>query len=156
MADLFTILKELKNIMPDPDYSKKSRFLMLSQIKINPVRFMNPIVRMALALGVLIFLIIPAGVYYANKANKDGLMVRANEINGSIQVKLNEIKYLLEDDNRQLSAEEIFQVQILLDETTNKLNDALSLSQNSGDLEELLKKIKSAQKILLHIDTTIK
>ena len=160
--DLFEILKGLKNIAPDPDYSKKSRFLILSQQKsqtspssYNLLKLISPL-RFAMALGILIALMISGGVYYVDKSNKDELMVRAGELNGSIQVKLNEIKYLLESNNRPLTGEDISQIQVLLNKTTDELKEALNLNQNNEDLEKSLEKIKAAQEILLNIDAALK
>jgi hypothetical protein len=160
--ELFTILKELKNINPGSDYSKKSRFLLLSQQKpqINsvvpgPARFIN-LLRFSAVLGILIALAISGGVYYNGKSNKDELIVRAGELNGSIQVKLNEIKYLLESNNRRLNNEEITVIQVMLDKTANKLKEAGDLNQNNEDLEKSLEKIKAAKDALLQIDAMLK
>jgi hypothetical protein len=160
--ELFTILKELKNINPDSDYSKKSRFLLLSQQKpqINsvvpgPARFMN-LLRFSAVSGILIALAISGGVYYNGKSNKDELIVRAGELNGSIQVKLNEIKYLLESNNRRLNNEEITVIQVMLDKTANELKEAGDLNQNNEDLEKSLEKIKAAKDALLQIGAMLK
>ncbi len=160
--ELLTILKELKNIGPDPDYSKKSRFLILSRqkpetnsVSPNPLRFMN-LLRFSAVLGVLIALVISGSLYYSGKSNKDELMVRAGELNGSIQVKLNEIKYLLENNNRHLNTKEIVAVQTMLDKTANELKEAGDLNKNNEDLKKSLEKIKAAQETLLQIDAMLK
>ncbi len=167
--NLFTILKDLQNIQPNSDYSKQSRFLILSlnktDIKIMPhsIRLVDILsnfqhIRMALTAIVFAVLIISSGtVYYINKSNyQNNLIAQADELNNSIQIKLNKIKYLLENKNSQLNAENISDIQILLDQTANELKNALILSQNNDrNPEKSLEKIKSAQEILLQVNAML-
>lgn len=172
--NLLENLKNLRQIQPDSDYTARSRFLILAEPNSalaepaatgnSPVCLpagrnfkITRIYRPAFAMGLIsIFVLISAvGIYQIIKPNQNDLVVRANEINSSIQVKLNEIKYLIENNNH-LNAENILNIQALLEKTTNELKEASTLSQENKDLEKSLEKIKSAQEILLQIDAMLK
>lgn len=157
--NLLENLKGLRQIQPDSDYTARSRFLILAKPTAtkNLPRFkITEIYRPALAVGLIgAFVLIALGsVYQIIKPDQDNIVARANELNGSIQVKLNEIKYLIEHNN--LNAEKILNIQALLEKTTNDLKEASTLSQKNKDLEKSLEKIKSAQELLLQIDAMIK
>jgi hypothetical protein len=165
--DLFKILKELKNIQPDPDYSKQSRLLILQNVPARQagtymekrggladiLRFLYP-AKLALAVGIIILiLVISGGVYYINnQSNQRNLVVRASEMNASIQVKLNEIKYVLEN-KPQLDVENILIIQELLEKAANELKEVSALGNK--DLNESLRKIKSSQEALEQIDALL-
>ena len=165
--NLLENLKNLRQIQPDSDYTARSRFLILAEpsstlaepaaTENSPEFKITRIYRPAFAIGLIsIFvLMVLGGIYQIIKPNQNDLVVRANEINSSIQVKLNEIKYLIENNNH-LNAENILNIQALLEKTTNELKEASALSQENKDLEKSLEKIKSAQEILLRIDAMLK
>lgn len=172
--DLFKILKELKNIQPDSDYSRQSRFLILAQTRndaekdaelrgktVGQKAWLADILRvfypakLALAVGIIILMLIVSGtVYYINnQLNQNDLVVKASEMNASIHVKLNEIKYLLEN-NPQSDTESILAIQVLLEKAANELKEVSALGNK--DLNESLKKIKSSQEALEQIDALLK
>ncbi|NCO15525.1 hypothetical protein COW77_02405 [Candidatus Wolfebacteria bacterium CG18_big_fil_WC_8_21_14_2_50_39_7] len=167
--DLSKILKELKQIQPDPDYSRQSRLLILGSkgldtlIKspnlkqgwaadiLNNFYFTTRLTRLAFATGIALVLILIAGsVYYINnQLNQNNLVVKASEMNASIQVKLNEIKYLLET-SPQIDFSQISTIQALLEKAANELKEVSALGDK--DLNESLKKIDSTREILYQID----
>ncbi len=166
--DLFKILKELKDIEPDQDYSKRSRNLLLSEIEINKrgktlPRFMfsdvlsilhpSKFVLGMVSVAVLI-LIISGGVYYAIRPlSQDDLVVKASEANASIQVKLNEIQYLLES-HAPTDSNQILAIQDMLQNVTDNLKAAASLEPQN--IEGALERIKAAEDALYQIDQLIK
>lgn len=158
--NLLENLKGLRQIQPDSDYTARSRFLILAEPAATgnlPEFKITRIYRPAFAIGLISIFVLMAlgGIYQIIKPNQNDLVVRANEINSSIQVKLNEIKYLIKNNNH-LNAENILNIQTLLEKTTNELKEASTLSQENKDLEKSLEKIKSAQEILLQIDAMLK
>ena len=172
--DIFKILKELKRIQPDPDYSRQSRLLILGSkgldtlVKspnlkqgwvadiLNGFYFTTRLTRLAFVTGMTLVLILIAGsVYYINnQLNQNNLVVKASEMNASIQVKLNEIRYLLE--NKPTDLKSILTVQDLLEKATKELKEVSTLDLEGKDLSESLEKIKSAQEIFYQIDTLLK
>ena len=108
---LVKILSELKSIEPKSDYSKKSRFLLLSLVKpeatprLTTFRSVFDFLRVAAvtAFGIILLLTIFGGVSYVNKnfspillagLDQKSVMTEADEINNSINVTLKEITYL--------------------------------------------------------------
>ncbi len=168
--DLLKNLKELKNIQPDGDYSRHSRLLILQtsrdsvktkEIRLplgavlsNLSRVLNP-TKLALSAGIIILTFAVSGtVYYVNSwSNQKNLVVRASEINASIQVKLDEIRYLLEN-KPQLNPESVLEIQLLLEKAANELKE-IPVSGNKN-LDKSLKNIESAQDILYRIDVLLK
>jgi hypothetical protein len=160
--DLFKTLKELKQIQPDSAYSRQSRLLILNSKPVSqPVSragwFSDVLsnlypARLAFAAGAIIVLLAVAGsvYYFNNRLNQNNLVVRASEMNASIQVKLNEIKYLLE--NKSVDFENILTTQALLEKAINELKAIPALNSENGDLSESLDKIKSVQEIFYQID----
>ena len=171
--DLFKILKELKNIQPDPDYSKQSRFLILQSARrkedqdvdlrgqkawlAEVLRILYP-AKLAFVVGIVVILIlaISEGIYYFNnQLNQKDLVVKASEMNAAIQIKLNEIKYLLESENQsQIDQNKISAIQELLGKAANELKD-VSASEGKN-LDESLRKIKSSQEIIEQVDALLK
>jgi membrane protein insertase Oxa1/YidC/SpoIIIJ len=169
--DLFKTLKELKQIQPDSDYSRQSRLLILNSKNEVDVLIKNPVsrsgwfsdilnnfysVKLAFATGMALVLILIAGsVYYINnQLNQNNLVVKASEMNASIQVKLNEIKYLLE--NKPASLSNAITIQTLLEKATKELKEVSTLDLEGRDMAESLEKIKSAQEIFYQIDILLK
>jgi len=169
--DISKILKELKQIQPDSDYSRQSRLLILNSKNEVDVLIKNPVsrsgwfsdilnnfysVKLAFATGTALILILIAGsVYYINnQLNQNNLVVKASEMNASIQVKLNEIRYLLE--NKSINPLNVLPIQILLEKATKELKEVSVLDSEGKDLSESLEKIKSAQDIFYQIDILLK
>ena len=170
MADLFKILKELKNIQPDPNYSKRSRFLILQSARRKEdqdvdlrgqkawlaefLRILYP-AKLAFVVSIVILILaISGGIYYINnQLNQKDLVVKASEMNASIQIKLNEIKYLLENQP-QVDPAKISTIQGLLEKATNELKEVSVLGDKN--LDESLRKIKSSQEILEQVDALLK
>lgn len=168
--DLFKILKELKQIQPDPDYLRQSRLLILNSKRPDGLvrgpelrqgwvtDILNSFysARLAFAAGMAVILILAAGsIYYINnQLNQNNLVVKASEMNASIQVKLNEIRYLLE--NKSINPLNILAIQTLLEKATKELKEVSVLDSEGKDLSESLEKIKSAQEIFYQIDEILK
>jgi len=162
--DLEKILKELKRIQPDVDYTKRSRAIILATgraVDRESSRAMNrwqwifsPTFVLATATAAAIILVLAASSWLYLQSNQEDLVVRASELNSSIQIKLNEIKYSLENDRADL--ETISAIQNLLGEATGELENASKIGFNKENLEESLQKLKSAQQILIQIDKMLK
>jgi len=152
--DLFKILKGLKEIQPDADYSHKSKVLLMSQIGMNEKRglsyFSYRRFFIAVSSAVVLLLIISGGVLYIkNQSNQSDLVAKASEANASIQVKLNEIQYLIKNPS-QLDAGQIVAISALLQRAADDLKAAVS--SNAQDLNESLEKIKTVQEMLYQLD----
>jgi len=170
---LIKILKELKNIQPDPNYSKRSRLLIMQSARIKAthevdlrerkfqpteiLRFLSPAKLMMIVGVIILTLVVSGGIYYVNhnQTNQEDLIVKASEMNAAIQIKLNEIKYLLESENQsQIDQNKISAIQELLGKAANELKD-VSASEGKN-LDESLRKIKASQEILEQIDALLK
>lgn len=164
--DLFTILKDLQKIEPDQGYSRQSRAFILAS-KAGGVRPKEGLfgifdlisnfqaLRLTLAteiVGVLIIAVL-LGAYYVHVQNRNNLVVQANELNSSIQLKLEEIQYLLQTQPANLS-----KMGILI-ESLNKASEKLKTSEidlKNNDIEGTLQKIKEAQQIFNEIEIIIR
>ena len=160
--ELFKILKELKGVEPDYDYARRSRLLIVGEEKeLGPkVGFFEVLRsfssnRMALAAKItaLMIIFILAGVYYVHQSNQN-LVVQANELNATIQLKLNEITSYL-NGQTAVNPLRISEVNLLLQKATADLNEA-NAGLKDGKLEESLIKIKSAQEEFSQIESIIK
>lgn len=170
---LTKILKELKQIQPDPDYSSRSRVLILnSKITSSKTEFQKgwfsqiaeifdgfQLMKTAAITAVILVLIASGGVYYYlyqfYQSNQEELVVKAGEINNSIQIKLDEIKYILEQKSSMINAPTSDDIQILLGKAALELEEASKLNGDGKNIEELLKKIKSAEELLFQIDSLL-
>ena len=172
--DLLKILRELRGIKPDPDYARQSRFLILSSEekpmareaaraviarKFNPIlNFINAVqsIKFAMAAEIISILVIAVlvGAYAVHQGNKSNLVVQADELNSSIQLKLNEIQYLLKNQ-AQTSALNIADVASPIDTAADDLNQASALIKNN-EIENAIVKIKEAEKIFQDIETNLK
>lgn len=161
--DLYTILKGLKNIRPDNNYSKQSLQLILSSPQIsannNNGRLtiadilnwfdIKHLTMSAGAIAAFIFVILWAVSYLPG--NKNSLIVKANEINASIQVKLDEIEYHL--NSQIIDSSTADNIQNLLKKTTDELIKAQNeLSLNPERLKEIIEKIKKAEQDMIEIN----
>lgn len=162
---LLKILKEMKRIQPDPDYSRNSKMLILASLKSAPAQTggfngifdkFNLLSKLSISSATIAILsvILIAGYYFNSTTNENKMVAKANEINASIQVKLGEIQYLLNHKNNVVSAD-IDDIQILLSEATTNLKEAEKLV-SEGKTEESFNKIKKAQDIFIEIDALIK
>lgn len=159
---LIKILRELKRIESDPAYSRKSRTIILSSRqnlqKIGFVEFLKRFqsARFTIITEVLSVLLVTVliGAYYTRGVqNKDRLVVQANELNDSIQLKLNEIKYLIQDP-KTLNASKTVNLGDLLFKATLDLKEA-DASLSSGKIESSIERIKSAEKNLKDIESAL-
>ena len=161
--NLFKILKELKEIQPDADYSHKSKTLLLSGIGANKKRlsladvfssFYSNKLALGIASSVILLLIISGGIYYVkNQLNQNDLVVKASETNASIQVKLNEIQYLLQS-HASIDANQILAIQAMLQNSADDLKAALS--SKPEELDKSVQKLKAAEEMLYQIDELTK
>lgn len=162
--DLTKILNELKSIVPDADYSARSRNLLLAEInaggRMAPKRFSfadvlvaaysrKPVYVIAATAFALILIISSSAFYAVNEIDKHEFVVKAGEVNNSIQVKLDEIKYLL--GNKEIDYNKGVIIQAMLMQATEELEQASKESNTSKSLE----KIKSAQETLYKIDALL-
>jgi len=159
--DLITTLKDLKNIQPDADYSRQSKMLILSspQNTLYPKpHTLKPILNWfdlkhslmtATALATLAATVFLAISYLPG--NKYSLVAEANEINASIQVKLNEVQYYL--DNQEINASIANDVQNLLKTTADDLIKAQEeLKFDPDKIKEAVDKIKEAESAIAKIN----
>lgn len=170
--NIFEILKELKNIKPDQEYTERSRYLILSQTpqlgadltqsyaypnkKISFPEIFNwiSIHRLATAaslISIFILLVILSISYLPG--NKNGLVAEADEINAEIQIKLNDIGYQLQNPT-EINIDEIPNIQKSLEKITELMKEAQILNENKNT-EEYLEKIKAAQLLLSEIESLI-
>lgn len=85
-------------------------------------------------------------------------MVKANEVNGDIQIKLDEIKYIIENQPLSINRNSVNDVQKILEgiiKDLESVNGELN-NENIDDLKAFLNKIESVQKSLLEINSLIK
>lgn len=175
--NLFKNLKELQSIQPNREFSKKSRFLILSskpQINIDPTQTqiyaggkrwtyteiknvlnwmsLHKLATAASVIGVFIFLVYLTVSYLPG--NQNSLVAEANEINSSIQIKLNEIQYYLNNE-QAINSETASNLQSLLQDAAKELTIAKDLSADSSKIKESLEKIKAAEQILLQINSLL-
>lgn len=164
--DIITTLKELQSIQPDAKYAKHSRSLILMspqnnqfENNLNAKRYtlnaflywfdLRHTLMTASAVAVFALIVITAVSYLPG--NRNELVAEANEVSSSIQIRLDEIKYQL--DNQPLSSSTIIEMQKVLDETVAKLSEAEKISSDAEKTEEMLKQIKSAQETLSQINS---
>lgn len=159
---LAKILKELKKIEPHPHYRERSRSLILSHNK-EPKKtgllgFLAHFQEMRFTLGAeiaaMILVAVLATGYYAyefNK-NKNDLVVQANEINSSIQLKLNEIQYIIKTQSPKGTLNN--NLITLLNTAADDLNNAKSDLDNNR-MESAIRNIKSSESIFKVIESKL-
>lgn len=160
------IFKELKNIRPDADYSKRSRSLILSYRKelekeTNKLpgflSFARNFQSMRLTLvseitGALVLAFI-FGIFFINQSYNQNLVVQANEINNSIQVKLNEIQYLMQ--TQATSTNQRSDLNVSLGKAADELKQAQTEAKGNN-IGNSVEKIKSAEKVLIDAESVLK
>lgn len=158
-------LKELKNIRPDAGYSRHSRALILYSKKERKMEenwlsnaagfFYETKIKMVSGIAMVIVLTLLGGVYYLNRINQDDLVVKASELNSSIQVNLDGIKYILENQPA-INPLVVPNMQSLLKEVTDDLKEASEMSGDPSKMKDALEKIKSAQETFQRINSFFK
>ncbi|MEK7149877.1 MAG: hypothetical protein AAB757_02800 [Patescibacteria group bacterium] len=120
--DIIKILQNFKSIKPDRNYSEKSRMLVLlskEQIADNKlpsfkIKSFADVLKLSTLVGAAIFLLLflVGGVSYINKnfsplalegLNQKSLIAEAENINNSIQITLEEIKYLNQSNQNAIN-----------------------------------------------------
>jgi hypothetical protein len=154
-------LNKLKSIRPDEDYARQSRLSIVSSGRISngvpeikrgwAVAVLNNsyLSRMAFSALAVVLLIIGTVYFVNNRLTQNNLVVKASEMNASIQVKLNEIQYLLQ--NKGVNYSDIADIQSLL----VKAEEELKGISADGNLDKSLERIKSAQEALYRIDVLL-
>ncbi|PIV31952.1 hypothetical protein COS33_00420 [Candidatus Wolfebacteria bacterium CG02_land_8_20_14_3_00_37_12] len=161
--DLFKILKELKNIQPDDNYTKQSKMLILSSPQLQTTNYklqtffewfnFKHSAMLAASIAIFVFIILWTVSYLPG--NKNSLVAEANEINASIQVKLDEIGYHL--DSQKIDFSMATNIQNLLKITTDELIQVQEeLENNPEKLKESVEKIKKAEQNISEINSLLK
>lgn len=157
--DLLKNFKELKEIRPEADYFKRSRVLILAEIEASKkyvrVGFFARKFVWGVAIAAVLLLVISGGTYsyIKNQSDQNDLVAKASEANASIQVKLNEIQYLIKNQNQNgigLNINQVLTIQVLLQKASEDLKAAVS--SNSQDLNQSFEKIKQVQEMLYQMD----
>ncbi len=160
--NLFTILKELKNIQPDAQYSKHSLDLIFLLKENKQPKFVYAdafnwikLHRLSATIGSFGILAIFAFVIVSYlPGNKNGLVAEANEINSSIQIRLDEIQYQL--NNQPISTSTAIHTQNSLNEAAKNLLNAFETSSNPEKLEDVVNNIKEAKDIIAELNSRLK
>ncbi len=163
--DIERLLKELNTIRPDEAYAAESRKVLLQKLggRSFPAHTTSDgagfwssfrailVTRSALVAEAttLVALVAVLGIY-VNRSSDEQLVAQANEVNSSIQVKLDEIKYLL-DKPAPLGPEETKNVTAFLSEAETALKEATAEIQNDN-LEDSLAKMKAAEEAFSKIE----
>ncbi len=167
--NLFKILKELKNVKANDNYTKQSKMLILSSpqdYKLQTTNYklyklqtfwewFNSKHSTILAASIAVFVFIILWTVSYLPGNKNSLVAEANEINASIQVKLDEIGYHL--DSQKIDFSMATNIQNLLKITTDELIQAQEeLKNNPEKLKESVEKIKKAEQDISKINSLLK
>ena len=86
--------------------------------------------------------------------NKNGLVAEANEINSSIQIRLDEIQYQL--NNQLISTSTAINAQNSLNEATKNLLNAFEISSNPEKIKDAVDNIKEAKDIIAELNSRLK
>jgi len=156
-------LKELRKIQPDSGYSRRSKALIIYAKKERSENwlanfadlFYGAKFKMAASISIIMIFVLVGGFYYFDRAGESDLVVKANEINSSIQVNLYGIKYLLENQP-DINPLMVPNMQELLEQATKDLTEASELSKDPDKMKEALKKIESAQKTFQKLNNFFK
>lgn len=148
---LIKILKEMRTIEPDRAFSMHSRERIISVKKGWAGIFALPAMGARIMVSAAILLIIVTA-YVTTPTPEENIVVKADEINTSIQIKLKEIEYLI---NNQPVVDEATsaKVETLLNNTVAQLDTSNLDSKNP---EEVLKKIEDAEHTLKELRRLLK
>lgn len=171
--NLLKNLNKLKEIKPDAEYTKQSRFLILfssRDAKKHKIEFQKtsalyslisslkmPVV--ATTIFSVFVLIIGFSVFYVNQIlspiflpelNQSALVAEANEMTTLIQISLNDVRYNVQEleDKNLADLLTINKLKVLLAEATIKLKEASNINIGGENLEMSLQKMKSVYEIL--------
>lgn len=159
------LLKELKNITPDPAYRARSRSVLLATLDAQPRQPLEKqgffavfwdilSTKPAMAAETIAFIaLVTLGGLYLHRQSTDKLVVQANDVNSSIQVKLDEIKYLLNKNQPLFSPQKTKELNILLNDAKNFLKEAEG-DLNTANLEDSLRKLKIAEETFAQFEST--
>ncbi|MEK7555610.1 MAG: hypothetical protein AAB516_02210 [Patescibacteria group bacterium] len=175
--DLLKNLNKLREIKPNKDYSKQSRLLILSsprnyELKTFKIGFLDSFMAgfrkpaTVLAISGVFILIIVFGFSYINQIlsplflpglNKNNLVAEADEMTVSIQVRLDDVKYNIQElQNKKLAdLATLNKLKVLLVEATSRLEEASELSVEADKIELSLQKMKAAKEILQEMNLEI-
>ena len=150
--NLFENLKTLRAIAPSEEYANKSRYLILHAPQ-EKTQYDFAFLMKAGAAVTFAFVIMLGGLFVGRAAHERVMVAQANEANAKIQIRLNDIKYLLRD-SAGVPGEKVVRSAELLGQAADKLQDA-SAYLSSGNVSESLKNINAAQKLLVEIENEV-
>lgn len=166
--NLLNNLKSLRDIAPDAGYSKNSLNFILMQPrnemkKAEELKYFgflgwvnqHRVLIYSGATGVLTLALIVLTVISYLPGNKNSMVAEANDINNSIKIDLDEIKYQI-DANKEISSSTISEIQNSLAKAAEELKSVQNLNiDDINSLEEILNKIKNANDIISQIKSKI-
>ncbi|MBI4993735.1 hypothetical protein HZC33_02150 [Candidatus Wolfebacteria bacterium] len=156
--NLLNNLKSLQAIEPNRDYSQKSLNLILAEKQIIEKHSfvftewlqMHKVLVTSGVSGVLTLVLIVFIALSYLPGNKNSMVAEANDINNSIQIRLDEIQYHL---NRPILVSAISEMQNDLNKAAEELSIAKDLNADDPQkLEEILSRIKNTRDILEKIN----
>ncbi len=153
-------LKTLRGIYPDRDFSAKSRGAVLSERRKfretkSELHGLALFAKRQLILSLAGSAVLIAGLvfgisYFGQIFTRSNAVARANQINDSIQVKLDEIRYFIENET-PIDVQTAIRLNVLLSEAKKNLEQAAS-SLKEQEVNEFLTKIRSSQEILMKMN----
>lgn len=167
---LLKTLYKLRSIEPDTEYAKRSRLLILSssryerKIETQKINILDSLIAafrkpaaIAAVSGVFILVIILSASYINQILSPNNLVAEADEITALIQVRLDDVKYNIQElENKNLAdLATLNELKILLNEATNELEEAAGVNLDNEDLEMSLQKMRSAYEILQEMSLEI-
>ena len=151
--ELYKILYEMRNLEPDRAFSARTRkHILASKTSWFTIFGRIPETLRMREIGVMTVILIMAVVYFMNITQENNLIVQADEMNTSIQVKLKEIQYLI-DHQPAVDEATSKKVEVLLNSATEELEKASNL--DSKNPEEVLQKIQSTERILKELQSLL-
>lgn len=168
--ELQKLLKELKNVKQARQARENSRRLLLSQLSQLPAQkydglqekewsfsslygFITNRPTLAAEIAFALIFAIGGGLYLRHESSQK-LVVEANNVNASIQVKLDEVKYLLNKPSH-LTPRNAKEIASFLEEAEKALKEA-NESLKIENLENSLEKMKVAENAFSEIESIAK
>lgn len=153
--------KNLKDISPCPNFSAQSKAAILAEVKIArkenvsmPISFAKRQIFAAVSCGLGVIALLFVGVTSLKTTfDKSSAIAKANEINNSIQVKLNEIRYIV--DSGKIDLNSLNKAVITLQEVKQDLESASDMLKKD-EVDNLVQKIESAQESVKKIEEDLK
>ncbi|OGM91034.1 hypothetical protein A2999_02420 [Candidatus Wolfebacteria bacterium RIFCSPLOWO2_01_FULL_38_11] len=170
--NLLKNLKELNKIQPDQKYAERSRNLILSsrvdlaskkteeqEYAGNKYRniltgFWHVPKFITATATIAVIILIVFSIFSYLPGNETQFIAEANEVNASIQIKLDEVEYYL-NNKTIITSSTIENLNSLLGEAAKELSDAKELSNDPEKIGESLEKIKAAQETLLQTNSLL-